>query len=91
MKKGIIKRYFRLLGKVPLFLVIYSVFVIIGELASLGIPVFSSLIIDQITLGNMNGTYQAVILLGILYLIHNASNYLNSYFELNPKNWTVYK
>lgn len=80
MKKGIIKRYFRLLGKVPLFLVIYSVFVIIGELASLGIPVFSSLIIDQITLGNMNGTYQAVILLGILYLIHNASNYLNSYF-----------
>ena len=79
MKKGIIKRYFRLLGKVPLFLVFYSVFVIIGDLVSLGLPIFSSLIIDNITLGNVNGAYREVILLGIFYFLHNACNYLNSY------------
>ncbi len=80
MTKGIVKRYFHLLGKVPLFLIFYSICVILSDILSLGIPILGSRIIDMITLENINGAYQTVILLGICYLVQNALTYGNSYF-----------
>jgi len=80
MTNGIVKRYFRLLGKVPLFLILYSVCVILSDIISLVIPFLSSRIIDMITLENINGTYQVIILLGICYLIQNTLLYGNNYF-----------
>ena len=80
MTKGIVKRYFCLLGKVPLFLILYSICVILSDVISLGIPILSSRIIDMITLENIGGTYQEIILLAIFYFIQNALTYGNNYF-----------
>jgi len=83
MEKGIVKRYFNLLGKVPLFLILYSICVILSDVISLGIPVLSSRIIDYVTLGSINESYQEIILLGTIYLIQNACIYGNNYFYAN--------
>ena len=80
MTRGIVKRYFCLLGKVPLFLILYSICVILSDVISLGIPILSSRIIDMITLENINGAYQTIILLGVFYLIQNTLLYGNNYF-----------
>lgn len=80
MTKGIVKRYFHLLGKVPLFLIFYSICVILSDVLSLGIPILGSRIIDMLTLENIKGVYQTVILLGIFYFVQNALIYGNNYF-----------
>ncbi len=83
MTKGIVKKYFQLLGKVPGYLILYSICVIMSDVISLVIPVISSRIIDLITVQEVDQTYQFVLFLSLFYLIQNLCAYGNNYFYAN--------
>lgn len=80
MSKKIVKKYFQLLGKVPVFLILYSICIVLSDIISLVIPIISSTIIDMLSAQNMNQTYGFILLLCIFYLIQNVCTYGNNYF-----------
>lgn len=73
----IIKDFFKLVQGHKLWITLLFLGSILAHLSSLVIPVFTSNIIYQVTIGNSNATYLNIMFLAITYIFYNLCWYLN--------------